>query len=362
MKAYLYLANGLVLEGQSVGAAGTTIGEVVFHTGMVGFQESFTDPACSGQILVQTYPMIGNYGFNHQDYESDAVHCRGVIMREACEAPSNWRCEMNLDAFLKKHNAIGIQGIDTRRLTRLIRGTGVINGAITTEVAPGDTAAVEKLMAELKAYKVTGAVAAVTCAEPQVLKPEGELHVAVLDLGVRRSVLHSLTRRGCKLTVLPAGTSAEEIRALGADGLLITDGPGDPNEYTAIAAELKKLLDEGMPAFGMGMGHGLAALAAGAQVEKMKCGHHGANQPVYYFATGRTYITCQNHCYVVKGDTLPAEMGAVSAVNANDKSCEAVDYTAWNCFTVQFQPADKGGLKLFDRFVEAMKAAKKGEC
>ena len=290
------------------------------------------------------------------------MHCRGVIMREACEAPSNWRCEMNLDAFLKKHNAIGIQGIDTRRLTRLIRGTGVINGAITTEVAPEDTASVEKLTAELKAYKVTGAVAAVTCAEPQVLKPEGELHVAVLDLGVRRSVLHSLTRRGCKLTVLPAGTSAEEIRALGADGLLITDGPGDPNEYTAIAAELKKLLDEGMPAFGMGMGHGLAALAAGAQVEKMKCGHHGANQPVYHFATGRTYITCQNHCYAVKGDTLPAEMGAVSAVNANDKSCEAVDYTAWNCFTVQFQPADKGGLKLFDRFVEAMKAAKKGEC
>lgn len=370
MQAYLILANGTVLAGQSIGCTGTTLGEVVFATGMVGFQETLTDPSYFGQIITQTYPLIGNYGMNSEDMESTGVAARGYIVREACTAPSNFRCEMTLDAFLKKHQVIGIEGIDTRSLTRTLRESGVMNGVITTEFDPA--AEPEKLaavMQEITAYAVRGAVAGVTCKNPATYEPtaavaEGEtpLHVALLDLGCKNNIVRCLTKRGCRVTVLPGSTTPAELAALAPDGLMLSNGPGDPAENVEIIENIRQMLDTGIPAFGICLGHQLTALAAGAKTCKLKYGHRGANQPVTDFAEGRTFITSQNHGYAVEGDTLPAAVGVVSHVNANDKTCEGVVYTKWNCFTVQFHPEANGGPKdteyLFDRFIANIKKAK----
>ncbi len=364
MQAYLILANGTVLTGKSIGAEGTTVGEVVFATGMVGFQETLTDPSYYGQIITQTYPLIGNYGMNSEDMESTRIWARGYIVREACTAPSNFRCEMTLDAFLKKNNIIGIEGIDTRSLTRTLRESGVMNGAITTEFDPNaEPEKMAALMPAIQGYAVTEAVKSTTCAAPMTFEPTAEpkdggsvLHVALLDLGCKNNIVRCLQKRGCRVTVLPGTTSPEELAALKPDGLMLSNGPGDPAENTEIIANIRKMLDTGIPAFGICLGHQLTALAAGAKTSKMKYGHRGANQPVTDFATGRTFITSQNHGYAVLGGTLPAGVGRVSHVNANDKTCEGVEYMQWNCFTVQFHPEASGGPRdtefLFDRFIQ----------
>ena len=216
MNAYLLLANGMVFAGQSVGAEGVTVGEVVFATGMVGFEETLTDPSYYGQIITQTYPLIGNYGMNKDDMESDKIWAKGYIVREACKTPSNWRCEETLDSFLKKNNTIGIEGIDTRHLTRIIRESGVMNGAILTTFDPADPANKEKtdaLLAEIRAYAVTDAVKNVTCAEPEVFNPAGETHIVLMHYGCKRNIVRCLVKRGCKVTVMPAFATAEEVAA-----------------------------------------------------------------------------------------------------------------------------------------------------
>ena len=336
MNAYLLLANGMVFAGRSVGAEGVTVGEVVFATGMVGFQETLTDPSYYGQIITQTYPLIGNYGMNSQDMESGKIWARGYIVREACTAPSNWRCEETLDSFLKKNNIIGIEGVDTRHLTRIIRESGVMNGAILTEFDPADpanAARTEALLAEIRAYAVTDAV-------------------------------KTVTKRGCKVTVMPGYSTAEQVKALNPDGIMLSNGPGDPAEPVEVIENLRQIFALGIPTFGICLGHQLSALAAGAKTVKLKYGHRGANQPVTDFASGRTFITSQNHGYAVVGEELPAEMGAVAQVNANDGTCEGIQYKKWNCFTVQFHPEANGGPKdtefLFDRFLDNVKAAKEG--
>ena len=247
-----------------------------------------------------------------------------------------------------------------------------MNGAITTEFDPAAEAEkLAALMAEIKPYAVTGAVAAVTCKQPSTFEPtaglaEGEqpLNVALLDLGCKKNIVRCLCKRGCRVTVLPGTATAADLAALHADGLMLSNGPGDPAENVQIIQNIREMLDTGIPAFGICLGHQLTALAAGARTTKLKYGHRGANQPATEFATGRTFITSQNHGYAVVGDTLPADVGAVSHVNANDKTCEGVAYTKWNCFTVQFHPEASGGPKdteyLFDRFVERMKQAKGG--
>ncbi|MGN0974871.1 MAG: carbamoyl phosphate synthase small subunit [Gemmiger sp.] len=366
MQAYLILANGRVFAGKSVGCPGTTVGEVVFATGMVGFEETLTDPSYYGQIITQTYPLIGNYGMNSEDMESGRVWAKGYIVREACTTPSNFRSEKTLDAFLKENNTIGIEGIDTRSLTRTLRESGVMNGAITTEFDPAaEPERLAALMEQINTYAVTGAVAAVTCKEAQDFNPEGRLHVALLDLGCKNNIVRCLVKRGCHVTVLPGTATPEELAALDPDGLMLSNGPGDPAENVRIIENIGCMLDSGIPAFGICLGHQLTALAAGAKTCKLKYGHRGANQPVTDFASGRTFITSQNHGYAVMGETLPAGVGAVSHVNANDKTCEGVSYTKWNCFTVQFHPEANGGPKdtefLFDRFVERMQAAKGGQ-
>ena len=370
MQAYLILANGTVLAGQSVGCPGTTVGEVVFATGMVGFQETLTDPSYYGQIITQTYPLIGNYGFNSEDMESGRIWARGYIVREACTTPSNFRCEETLDAFLKKHGIIGIEGVDTRSLTRTLRESGVMNGAITTEFDPeAEPEKVAELMPQIKAYAVTEAVKTVTCREAKTYEPtaqgawgETPLHVALLDLGCKNNIVRCLQKRGCRVTVLPGTTTAAELAALNPDGLMLSNGPGDPAENVEIIKNIGEMLDSGIPAFGICLGHQLTALAAGAKTCKLKYGHRGANQPVSHISGKRTFITSQNHGYAVEGETLPAGVGQVSYRNANDGTCEGVDYFRWNCFTVQFHPEANGGPKdtefLFDEFVSRMLAAK----
>ena len=373
MNAYLLLANGMVFAGQSVGAEGVTVGEVVFATGMVGFQETLTDPSYYGQIITQTYPLIGNYGMNSEDVESTKIWARGYIVREACKTPSNFRSEETLDAFLKKNGIIGIEGVDTRSLTRTLRESGVMNGAITTEFDP-DAEPEKKaaLMPAITAYAVTEAVATVTCAAPKTFEPttnvidgrevETPLHVALLDLGCKNNIVRCLQKRGCRVTVLPGTATAAELAALNPDGLMLSNGPGDPAENVGIIANIKQMLDTGIPTFGICLGHQLTALAAGAKTCKLKYGHRGANQPVTSPAKQRTFITSQNHGYAVMADTLPETVGKMSYFNANDGTCEGMDYFKWNCFTVQFHPEANGGPKdtefLFDEFVKRMLAAK----
>ena len=373
MQSYLILANGQVFRGQSIGCPGTTIGEVVFATGMVGFEETLTDPSYYGQIITQTYPLIGNYGMNSEDVESGKIWAKGYIVREACKTPSNFRSEETLDAFLKKNGIIGIEGVDTRSLTRTLRESGVMNGAITTEFDP-DAEPEKKaaLMPAITAYAVTEAVATVTCAAPKTFEPttnvidgrevETPLHVALLDLGCKNNLVRCLQKRGCRVTVLPGTATAAELAALNPDGLMLSNGPGDPAENVGIIANIKQMLDTGIPTFGICLGHQLTALAAGAKTCKLKYGHRGANQPVTSPAKQRTFITSQNHGYAVMADTLPETVGKMSYFNANDGTCEGMDYFKWNCFTVQFHPEANGGPKdtefLFDEFVKRMLAAK----
>ena len=362
MNAYLLLANGMVFAGQSVGAQGVTVGEVVFATGMVGFQETLTDPSYYGQIITQTYPLIGNYGMNHDDMESDRIWAKGYIVREACTTPSNWRCEETLDSFLKKNNTIGIEGIDTRHLTRIIRESGVMNGAILTTFDPADPAnkaETEALLAEIRAYAVTDAVKNVTCAAPEVFNPEGETHIVLMHYGCKRNIVRCLVKRGCKVTVMPAFATAEQIKALAPDGIMLSNGPGDPAENTYQIEQIRKLLGK-VPMFGICLGHQLTALAAGGSTYKLKYGHRGVNQPVRDLNGVRTYITSQNHGYAVDGDTV--KLGKVRFVNANDGTCEGIDYPELKAFTVQFHPEACTGPKdtsfLFDQFVELMKGGR----
>ena len=363
MNAYLLLANGMVFAGQSVGAQGVTVGEVVFSTGMVGFQETLTDPSYYGQIITQTYPLIGNYGMNHDDMESDRIWAKGYIVREACTTPSNWRCEETLDSFLKKNNTIGIEGIDTRHLTRIIRESGVMNGAILTTFDPADPAnkaETEALLAEIRAYAVTDAVKNVTCAAPEVFNPEGETHIVLMHYGCKRNIVRCLVKRGCKVTVMPAFATAEQIKALDPDGIMLSNGPGDPAEPVEIIENLKHIFELNIPTFGICLGHQLSALAAGAKTMKLKYGHRGANQPVTDFESGRTFITSQNHGYAVVADTVDPALAQVSHVNANDKTVEGVRYTDKNAFSVQFHPEACGGpcetAYLFDEFIAMIKA------
>ena len=360
MKAYLVLANGMVFEGENFGAAGTSVGEVVFNTGMVGYEETLTDPSYYGQIITQTYPLVGNYGVNGEDAESCRIHAFGYIVREVCDAPSNFRCKETLDAFLKQQNIIGLQGVDTRRLTRIIRESGVMNGALTTEYDSAEAALADAaLMERIRAYAVTDAVDSVTVDHEETYHEEGEFHVALMDFGYKRNILRSLVQRGCKVTLVPGRTTAQRLKELNVDGIMLSNGPGDPAENVQIIENLKDILAMNKPVFGICLGHQLTALAMGAKTAKLKYGHRGVNQPVTDFAKNRTFITSQNHGYAVVADTVDTSIAEVSHVNANDGTVEGVCYKNMPCFTVQFHPEACGGPRdtayLFDEFVSMMK-------
>ena len=352
-KAYLYLENGQVLEGHSFGAAGTAMGELVFTTGMTGCVESLTDPSYYGQLVVYTFPQFGNYGICHKDKESPHCQMGGVVVREYCQTPSNFRCEETVDAFLKAQNVVGIAGVDTRMLTQLLRDGGVLNAVITTEEGQPDWEA-------LKAYRVTQSVENTSEKEVTVRMPQGEaaFSVALLDYGAKESIANSLLARGCKVTIYPYNTPAEEILSAGHHGVMLSNGPGDPADNPFCIQQIQKLFGK-LPMFGICLGHQMMALAAGAKTKKLKFGHRGANQPAMDLETGEVSITSQNHGYAVVGDSLDKSLGEVSHVNANDGTVEGIRYNNMDCFTVQFHPEACGGPKdtdyLFDEFVDMMK-------
>ena len=351
-KGYLILQDGQVFEGVRFGAEIDTVGELVFTTGMCGYIETLTDPSYAGQIVMQTYPLIGNYGIIREDFEG-ACCVKGYVVREYCDTPSNFRTDCDLDAYLKEQGVPGLCGVDTRELTRIIREHGVMNAAICDEI-PAD-------LTPIKTYAITGVVEAVSCKEPDRYPAEGEecFRVSLIDYGAKRNIVRELQKRGCTVTVLPASTSAEEILAAGPDGVMLSNGPGDPAENTYQIEQIRKLLGK-VPMFGICLGHQLTALAAGGSTYKLKYGHRGVNQPVRDLNGVRTYITSQNHGYAVDGDTV--KLGKVRFVNANDGTCEGIDYPELKAFTVQFHPEACTGPKdtsfLFDQFVELMKGGR----
>ena len=348
-KGYLVLQDGRVFEGVRFGANADTIGELVFTTGMCGYIETLTDPSYAGQIVMQTYPLIGNYGIIREDFEGNCC-VKGYVVREYCDAPSNFRTDCDLDTYLKEQNVPGLYGVDTRELTRIIREHGVMNATICDEV-PADLKPVET-------YAVVGVVEAVTCKEPTVHPAVGEemFKVSLLDYGAKNNIIRELQKRGCTVTVLPATTSAEDILTSDPDGVMLSNGPGDPAENVYQIEQIKKLLGK-VPMFGICLGHQLTALAVGGKTYKLKYGHRGVNQPVRDVNGVRTFITSQNHGYAVDSDSI--QTGRLSFANANDGTCEGIDYPDLKAFTVQFHPEACTGPKdtsfLFDRFVELMK-------
>lgn len=352
-KAFLLLADGTLFEGTACGYEGKSIGEVVFNTGMAGYQEVLTDPSYYGQIVTMTYPLIGNYGINFEDYESHKSWVSGFIMREMCQYPSNWRCKNTLDDYLKSQKVVGLQGIDTRRLTRILRNSGVMNGIIYTE----GYEPTEQDITEMKNYIVKDAVSTVTCEQPSICKAEGETkyHIALLDFGVKYNIERELQARGCEVTILPGNTNPNEIINGGYDGVMLTNGPGDPAENTQIIKNIKALVESNIPMFGICLGHQLMALAIGAKTKKMRFGHRGVNHPVKDLQIDRTYITSQNHGYAVVAESVNPEIATVRYVNLNDGSVEGLDYINHPVFTVQFHPEVCPGPQdtsfLFDRFL-----------
>jgi carbamoyl-phosphate synthase small subunit len=353
---YLILSDGKVFAGQSFGAAGETTGELVFTTAMTGYLETLTDPSYYGQIVIQTFPLIGNYGVIPSDLESDSFTLQAYIVRECCQEPSNFRSEDKLDAFLRERGVIGLCGVDTRALTRIVREHGVMNARIARE--PKLPAAEWEA---LRSFRIADAAAAVTCAAETETAARGEASgpfIVLWDFGVKANIRRELLKRGCRVRTVPAHTGAARIRELEPDGLMLTNGPGDPADNTSAVAALRELTSVGIPTFGVCLGHQLLALSQGAQTVKLKYGHRGANQPARHLPTGRVYITSQNHGYAVVSETLPATARA-SFINVNDGTCEGIDYDNMPAFSVQFHPeASAGPLDtgfLFDRFLRLVR-------
>ncbi|MBE6111318.1 MAG: glutamine-hydrolyzing carbamoyl-phosphate synthase small subunit [Erysipelotrichaceae bacterium] len=348
-KAYLVLSDGTVYEGKRFGASCNRTGELVFTTGMCGYIETLTDPSYGGQIVIQTFPLIGNYGIIPDDFEGEPA-LFGYCVREYCEKPSNFRCEKTLDDYLKEKNIPGIYGIDTRALTVKIRESGVVNAGIFDHVPQS--------LDEIVSYRVAENVVSQLSTD-RIIEKDTEnqkYHVVLMDFGAKKNIIEELRKRGVHVSVVPADTSAESILAMNPDGIMLSNGPGDPADNVQVIAQLKKLIGV-KPVFGICLGHQMAALALGASTYKLKYGHRGANQPVKDLLEGRTYITTQNHGYAVDTDTLP-EDAVLRYVNANDGTCEGIDYPKSKCFTVQFHPEACAGPKdtgfLFDRFIQMM--------
>ena len=354
--AYLLLADGTVFRGEGFGARGTRVGELVFTTGMTGAAESLTDPSYAGQMICFTFPQLGNYGVCADDFESGRVHAAAVVCREYCGEPSNFRCCMTVGELLERDGVVGISGVDTRAITQLIRTRGVMNAAVT------DAPPTPELLEAVRSYAVRGVAAKAGVKAPLRLGCEGaKFSVALMDYGSKKSIAESLAARGCAVTVYPCSTAAEEVLAGGHDGVMLSNGPGDPAENVFEIAQIKALMGR-IPVFGICLGHQMMALAQGASTAKMKFGHRGANQPAKDLKTGRVYITSQNHGYAVEAASLEGTPGVLRFVNVNDGSVEGVDYPGLDAFSVQFHPEAHAGPRdsagLFDRFTALMGGAR----
>lgn len=367
MKAFLILEDGTIFTGTHIGSNKEVISEIVFNTSMTGYLEVLTDPSYAGQAVVMTYPLIGNYGVCYEDMESLKAWPDGYIVREIARKPSNFRSEDSIENFLEKNDIPGIAGVDTRALTKILREKGTMNGMITTD----ENYDLDKVIERIKAYTVTGVVEKVSCKEKKFYKPgdlgtyagnENGLKIGVLDVGSKNNIVRCLLKRGCEVTVYPALTAAEEMIKSNPDGIMITNGPGDPAECVSIIEEIKKLYDSNIPIFAICLGHQLMALANGAKTHKMKYGHRGANHPVKDLSTNRVYISSQNHGYVVDDASLDPKVAETSFINVNDSTVEGLHYLGKNIFTVQFHPEACAGPQdsefLFDEFIKMVEVSK----
>lgn len=352
-KLHLILENGMIFEGESFGATGETYGELVFTTSMTGYLETLTDPSYFGQIVVQTFPLIGNYGVIPEDFESKHPAIRGYIAKDPCKNPSNFRSRQTLDSYLKDEGVIGLSGIDTRALTKVLREEGVMNGLITSK-SPRDVD-----LTEISMYRINDALKSVSCSEPEYSPAENaQLTVALLDFGYKENIRRELLARRCNVWLLPHDTSPENILALKPDGIMLSNGPGNPAENVKVIENLKELMHAGIPIFGICLGHQLLALASGFKTHKLKYGHRGSNQAVKDVQTGRVYITSQNHGYAVTQESIDSTRATEWFVNVNDGSSEGITYRNLPISSVQFHPEACGGphdtAYLFDFFVERM--------
>ncbi|MFQ6041063.1 MAG: glutamine-hydrolyzing carbamoyl-phosphate synthase small subunit [Candidatus Poribacteria bacterium] len=388
MKAILALEDGTIFEGQPFGAPGERIGEVVFNTSMTGYQEVLTDPSYKGQIVTMTYPLIGNYGCNVEDFESSSPKVEGFIVREYSSYHSNWRAHFSLGDFLERHGILGIQGVDTRALTKRLRIYGVMNGVISTEDL--DTASLVAKAQAFPGLEGTDLVKDVTCQTPYlwethnsskrqnehqekqvdlqlpILNPKwrdlhSKFNVVAMDFGAKMNILRRLSLYGCKITVVPAHTSAEDILSLNPDGIFLSNGPGDPVDVPYAVETVRRLIGT-KPIFGICLGHQILGLAFGGVTYKLKFGHRGANQPVKRLATGRVEITAQNHGYCVDIDSLIGKNITITHINLNDNTLEGIQHEELPIFAVQYHPEASPGPHdadyLFARFIELMEAEK----
>ena len=353
MKAYLILEDGSIYEGENVGACREAVSEIVFNTSMTGYLEVMTDPSYAGQAVVMTYPLIGNYGICHEDMESYRPWIDGLIVRELSEVASNFRNEDSIQNFLIKNNIPCICGIDTRDLTKRLREHGTMNGFITVD----SSFVVEKILQRIKEYSVKGVVKRTSTKEAYSLPGKGK-RVVLIDFGAKKNIARQLQKRGCEVIVVPCDTKAKEILKLKPDGIMLSNGPGDPKENVDIIKEIKKLYDTDIPIFAICLGHQLMALATGANTYKLRYGHRGGNHPVKDLETGRTYISSQNHGYAVDESTLDKNICVPAFVNVNDGTNEGLRYINKKIFTVQYHPEACPGPRdssyLFDKFIKMM--------
>ncbi|ALB48582.1 glutamine-hydrolyzing carbamoyl-phosphate synthase small subunit [Clostridium beijerinckii] len=346
MKAKLILENGMIFEGKAFGYLKESVGEVVFTTGMTGYQEVLTDPSYYGQIVTMTYPLIGNYGINLEDMESNSIKVRGFIVREKCNMPSNFRCELELEDFLKQGKIIGLEGIDTRALTKVLRNSGTMRGVIALEDIDD-----EYIKEKISGFSTKDAVKTVTTKKSYTIEGNGK-HIAVMDFGIKTNIIRNFKKRGCKLTVFPATATAEEVLSVNPDLVFLSNGPGDPEDLDFAIENIKKLVGK-KPLTGICLGHQLLGLALGGKTTKLKFGHRGCNHPVKDLEANIVHITSQNHGYVV--EKLPDDM-EITHVNINDGTVEGMKHRTLPIYSVQFHPEASAGPKdseyIFDKFLE----------
>ncbi|WP_018932743.1 carbamoyl phosphate synthase small subunit [Gracilibacillus lacisalsi] len=350
MKRQLILEDGTVFHGDAFGSLEESIGEVVFNTGMTGYQEILSDPSYCGQLVTMTYPLIGNYGINRDDFETITPSIFGFIVKEYAEMPSNFRSDENLDEYLKANNIPGISGIDTRKLTKILRKHGTMRG-ILTEAGAEDKEALEKLK---QANLLTNQVEQVSTVKPYVSPGRG-YRIVLVDFGMKHGILRELTKRNCHVTVVPYNYSADNILRLKPDGIMLTNGPGNPKNVPEAIEMIKNVIPT-IPTFGICLGHQLLSLACGADTEKLKFGHRGSNHPVYDFETKRTYLTSQNHGYAVTEASIAQTDLVLTQIALNDKTVEGVKHSEYPAFSVQYHPENSPGPDdtnyLFDQFME----------
>lgn len=359
LKSQLVLEDGTVFVGEGFGSQKESVGEVVFNTAMTGYQEVISDPSYCGQIVMMTYPLVGNYGINRDDFETVTPFIQGFIVKEYCEDPSNFRSEESINNFLKAHDIPGIAGIDTRKLTKIIRQHGTMKGCITSANEP-----VEQIVERLKRTpKQTNLVQRTSTVKPYVVPGRG-LRIVLVDFGMKHGILRELTKRDCHVTVVPYNYGAENILRLKSDGIMLTNGPGDPKDVPEAIEMIKEVLGQ-LPLFGICLGHQLLALACGADTEKMKFGHRGANHPVKDLEKGKTYITSQNHSYAVKHASLGRTDLALTQIALNDNTVEGIRHTVYPAFSVQYHPESSPGPEdtnqLFNDFLHMILASKTSE-